>query len=183
MNSRILICFGIANLGLISSASAQYLGPADLVVSNGGEVQAQVVQWTGDPADLNDLYFISDAGDMLIGSNRDWESGAPVVDLGNVASGDEMLFGLYNTDTGTWFYTGPGDRNPDGDIHALVTDLGNGSVRIDFEDLASYQGSDFNYGDGSIVVTGAHASAVPAPAALGAFGVGILGALRRRARR
>jgi hypothetical protein len=181
MKLRTLVGIGIG-LGSMSTAWGQFSGPADLVISDGGDVTAQVVQWTGDPGDLDQFYYIDGSTSEYIGANSDWESGAPPVDLGTIAAGDEVLIGFFNTDTNTWFYTGPGARNPDGDIHALVTDLGNDEVRVDFEDLASYQGSDFNYGDGSIVITGVHSEAVPGPAALGVFAASAFGFIRRRVR-
>lgn len=181
MNIRVAI--GIACLASASLASAQYAGPADIVISNGGDVTAQVIQWTGSPGDLDDFYYIDGSSSLFIGANSDWENNTPPVDLGTIPAGNEVELGFFNTDTDTWFYTGPGDRNPDGDIHALVTDLGNGDVRVDFEDLAANQGSDFNYGDGSLLITGVHsepASSVPGPAALGVFATSGLAMLRRR---
>lgn len=179
MNLRASIVIGC--LAAACAAQAQYAGPAQILVSDGGDVTAQVVQWTGSPGDLDLFYYVTSDSSTYIGANNAWEDDAPPVDLGTIPAGDEVEIGFFNTDTETWFYTGPAGRNPDDDIHAILTNLGDDEVRVDFEDLASYQGSDFNYGDGSIVVSGVTAeNATPGPAALGVFAASGIGLLRRR---
>jgi hypothetical protein len=60
-------------------------------------------------------------------------------------AGDELIFAIYVTNTGYWYYSGDADRNPDGVVHAAVTDLGDGDYHIGFEDL--YGGGDEDYDD------------------------------------
>jgi MYXO-CTERM domain-containing protein len=88
-------------------------------------------------------------------------------------------------------YTGPGSRNPDGDVHAVVVSDGIGGYDVNFEDeLATYYigsfgpySSDFNYGDGQLVVSGVSVvNVTPGPAGALAFAAGAIGVRRRRRR-
>lgn len=73
-----------------------------------------------------------------------------VVDLGFFAAGEELIFSIYVRNTGYTYYSGPGERNPDGQVHAAVTDLGGGNYVVGFEDL--YGGGDRDYDDINIVI-------------------------------
>lgn len=60
---------------------------------------------------------------------------------------EEITFGIEPAETGNVFYTGPGNRNPDGQIHAIVELMeGQGEIfyRVQFEDLLNLGDSDFN---------------------------------------
>ncbi|MCA9525289.1 MAG: thrombospondin type 3 repeat-containing protein [Myxococcales bacterium] len=71
-------------------------------------------------------------------------------DLGMFVAGQELVFSITVRDTGYTFFTGPGDRNPDGIVHAAITDLGNGVFHVGFEDL--YNGGDLDYDDVNLVI-------------------------------
>ena len=66
------------------------------------------------------------------------------IDLGSFAAGTELIFTLLVKQTGDVFYTGAGDRNPDGIGHAAV-ESGAEQVLVGFEDL--FGGGDFDYDD------------------------------------
>ncbi len=85
---------------------------------------------------------------ITIGSNR--EVGKKF-DLGAFKEGVELVFALYVHDTGATYFTGPGDRNPDGLPHAMVTVTG-GVVQIGFEDMSG--GGDEDYNDHMFQFTG-----------------------------
>jgi hypothetical protein len=70
--------------------------------------------------------------------------------LGTFLEGDELVFAIYVTNTGNWFYSGPGDRNDDGEVHASVTDNVDGTFTVGFEDL--YGGGDRDFNDIIFVV-------------------------------
>ena len=108
-------------------------------------------------------------------------------DFGPVVAGDTLSFVLRNLTTGTQFSSNP-SSNPDGLQHVFATGFttSGGAIlsglQISFEDLAKFQGSDFDYNDASFVLTnvsavgGAAARANPLPGALPLFvsGIGLL---------
>lgn len=99
-------------------------------------------------------------------------------------AGTELVFRLNSEGTDNWF-TGPASRNSDGFAHAIVTDLGNGVVRVAFEDLPD--GGDQNFADMVFSVSNAAVlAAVPEPAtyALMLAGLGLVawGSRRRPSR-
>jgi hypothetical protein len=191
----------VATLAISSIASAQTspnhnqpITQADILVSLGGDVTAQIAPFAfqGSPSYTNEMFYVSPAStglgtDTYIGGNRDFQSSAPAVDLGTIGLGQEVLLGLGTNYNGNgildsanydnFWLTGPGSRNADGQIHAFMTNLTSNSVEVDFEDLPNGS-SDWNYGDASVIVTGAQA--VPEPASYAILGVGALGLIRRR---
>jgi hypothetical protein len=103
-------------------------------------------------------------------------------DFGSVTAGDTIIFNLLNFTTGTMLSSDPLD-SADGLNHAYVTpytDTGSTAVAgippglfIGMEDLASFQGSDFDYNDSQFVFTNL-TSAVPEPS-LVILCIGLLG--------
>lgn len=63
--------------------------------------------------------------------------------LGIFFSGEELVFGLHDLSTGYSYETGPGSRNLDGGVHAIVTSTSSG-VRVSFEDGYGLGDADFN---------------------------------------
>ncbi|MBL8617783.1 MAG: DUF4114 domain-containing protein [Deltaproteobacteria bacterium] len=72
------------------------------------------------------------------------------VDLGVFSVGEELVFAIYVRNTGYTYYSGPASRNPDGQVHAAVSDLGDGLYLVGFEDL--FGGGDRDYDDINIIV-------------------------------
>lgn len=92
----------------------------------------------------------------VIGGN--WEPGK-VVTLTGLPAGEELIFGIYVHNTGHTFQMGPGDRNPDGMVHAGVTQLGERTFDVGFEDL--FGGGDRDYYDNVFRFEGALAPEPP----------------------
>lgn len=97
---------------------------------------------------VSDLSLAS-PGVQYIGTGNVTPSGS-VVDLGVIVAGSELIFMIYVRNTGYTYYSGPGSRNPDGQVHAAVTDLGAGYWLIGFEDL--YGGGDMDYDDINVML-------------------------------
>ena len=70
--------------------------------------------------------------------------------LGTYVPGDELVFRIDYLDTGTSHYTGPGSRNPDGEVHASITYAGGCLWQVDFHATAGDSGSL----SGRLLVTG-----------------------------
>ncbi|MCW5890285.1 MAG: hypothetical protein KIT14_07005 [bacterium] len=77
---------------------------------------------------------------LRIATNRDVGT---IVQLGTFPVGVELVFGIAHGSS--IFRMGPGERNADGVIHAVVTPLDNGGVLVGFEDLPG--GGDGDYDD------------------------------------
>ena len=58
------------------------------------------------------------------------------MNLGAFAAGTELVFRLLVQQTGDLFYTGPGIRNLDGIVHAMIQEAA-GQVIVGFEDLSA----------------------------------------------
>jgi hypothetical protein len=92
------------------------------------------------------------------------------VDLGFFTEGTELVFAIYVRNTGHTYYTGPGSRNPDGMVHAAVTDMGGGDYHVGFEDL--FYGGDMDYDDINLVISSESLAVVP-PTATDTDGDGV----------
>ena len=96
-----------------------------------------------------------------------------------IVPGDEVVFGIFVSDTSLTYLMGPGTRNPDGIEHAKVDDLGGGLFHVGFEDL--FGGGDLDFDDTVFEFRGGLRAGVPVPASLVLLGAGLagLGALER----
>jgi hypothetical protein len=179
----------IASLGLVSAANAQVPYPnigtpisvGDELFAQGGDVTVTFVGKGA--AGYTDLLFLASPNTTPYNSSANWifdnqtSAAGATVDLGSFAAGTELEFGMDNS-IGNTFYTGPGSRNSDGDVHAYVVNDYNGDPNeqyVGFEDEPSSY-SDFNYADVQFVFTGTVAA--PAPdtgSTLSLFGMGLAG--------
>jgi len=143
-------------------------------------VQVEVVQ--GGYADFTSecyLYAYTGGAPTYIGTNRDV---GRTVSLGTFDAGRELVFGIYVPDTGFTYYMGPGERNPDGVIHATVDVTGTNQSVVGFEDM--YWGGDRDYDDCMLKISGVtNVSPVPEPSTIALLccgGAGLLPLWRRR---
>ena len=125
----------------------------------------------------------------IYGLNNQSSSYGDALNFGAVKKGDSLVFILKviePSDVGPWY--SQQNLNSDGANHvyssAFVADaLVPAGTYVGFEDLPSW-GSDFNYHDENFVFTNISAT-VPEPATLAtlAMGLGLMGTLRRKARK
>jgi hypothetical protein len=90
--------------------------------------------------------FICDSGDK-----------GKKVNLGTFPAETVLVFRLDVEQSGQSFFTGPASRNPDGVVHAKMTDTGKSGWHFGFEDLAG--GGDRDYDDCLFLVSGVTAKA------------------------
>lgn len=76
------------------------------------------------------------------------------------AKGDELVFGIFVTNTSTTYYMGAGTRNPDAIAHANLTADAKGAT-VGFEDL--FGGGDRDYDDNVFFFSGGIAPTPPPP--------------------
>lgn len=100
----------------------------------------------------NDLYYglSIDTTDTFVFNNHASPVGS-TVNLGSFDPGTELFFRLHVNNTGQDYYTGPADRNPDGQCHARVQEEWMpGTTLVSFEDLFN---GPFQYNDLSFSFT------------------------------
>jgi hypothetical protein len=83
------------------------------------------------------------------------------VTVGPFPAGEELVFGIMMSDRLT-FLMGPASRNPDGIAHAEVTETGERTFLVGFED--QFGGGDQDYDDNVFQFTGNLAPTRPPPA-------------------
>ncbi len=156
--------------------------------ATGGDVTVTFL--SGGAGYINELYLDGATGDSLgiLFSTLTTPVGS-TFNLGAFLPGRELVFRLLVRDTGDAFFTGTGQRNPDGIAHAVVDAA---VVRTDralvgFEDL--FGGGDGDYDDLVFsfrnvgVAADADSAAIDEPAALLLFGTALAacGLVARRA--
>ncbi len=74
-----------------------------------------------------------------------YSAAGATLDLGTFLAGDELVVAIFVRDTCQTFYSGPGERNPDGLAHAVLSRQADGRWAVRFEDLLG--GGDRDYND------------------------------------
>ena len=152
----------------------------------GGSIEVKVLPLDASYTDR--LYLFSTSSPLLIANNVEV---GKVVNLTNlpslgVAVGDELIFGIFVTNTGNTFQMGPASRNADNVLHATVdySDNPSGDVALlSFEDL--FGGGDKDFNDANFQISGGVGIAPPripepASAILLIFGATVIACLSRR---
>lgn len=200
----VIMLSGLLVVGVCARPSQAAPIVGEQVFAPGGDV---LVTFLGYSASFtNDLYLF-DASDLstplpvtsivgpgyaapgLVFTNQTTAVGT-TLNLGHVAAGTELVFGIYVRETGRTYFTGPGARNPDGVAHAVVDNglppqylpygpVPPGMFAVGFEDI--FGGGDLDYNDLAFAF-GYAPAAVPEPAALGLLTLGAVAAAVRRRR-
>ena len=176
-------CILAATPGAAQMPSTFYAAGSDIFVQFMG----------GDAAASSELWWLSAMGDpyadpfldaQMLFSHDDPTGSVAAIDH-TFDVGDEVLFGLYVPRSETWFYSGPGTRNPDGIAHVAISPVNDPTYDATggWEDMAN---GDRDYNDLVFRFSGASsvaASTVPEPAAFQLLILPLLGLLFVRFRR
>jgi len=158
MKISTLAVLSVLVLGAAPMAHAG-LGSRVIVVDSEVEVAATFLDGAG--AGNTNILFLESAFPVMQLFNNQSSIVGETVGLGYFVAGTELIFRIASDDSSNvenW-YTGPSERNNDGLAHAVITDLGNNTVQVEFEDLRD--GGDFNYRD--MVFSISNATLVPVP--------------------
>ncbi len=123
---------------LPSIAQATGIVGGNLLVQNDGDVYV-----TFKSSDAGYTSTMSFNGQNLFTNHSSSEG--TTLNLGSFSAGTALNFQLLVHNTGNTFSTGMGALNPDGIAHTLVSDMGNGSTQVGWEDLLG--GGDLDYND------------------------------------
>ena len=155
----VLVAAGLSCFLTVSGAQAAFVDTTtNEIVANGG---ALFVRFDGETASHSSNLILENTGETIL--NNQVASVGAIFNIGSFAEGDIVRFRLDNLTTGFSFLTGLGLDSDDGLAHARLTDNGNGSVTVGFEDLFLLGDQDFD--DLVFTVLSEAAFETPLPAA------------------
>jgi hypothetical protein len=148
-----LISFISLPVTLGAQEAGAVLGGDFEVVSGEADV---IVTCLGKSASFTHRLHLENTGRLICDSGDKGKK----VNLGTFPAETILVFRLDVVQTGHSYFTGPASRNPDGVVHAKMTDAGKSGWHFGFEDLAG--GGDQDFDDCLFLVSGV--TVVPAPA-------------------
>jgi Domain of unknown function (DUF4114) len=138
---------GAGVFGLVGVAQATQIVTAQTpILANGGDVSVTFVSASAADTDLS---FLSSPSKLTLFDNQPNNQTPTSINLGTFGVGQLLTFELDNISIPEIFFTGLGSQNPDGDIHASVSETTSGGVEtylVGFEDLDA-SNSDWDYND------------------------------------
>jgi hypothetical protein len=119
-----------------------------ILVVNNADQEIIVTCLANNASSSHDLFF-ENSNTFLFSSEKIGSE----VNLGKFPVGTELMFRIdTKCNNCPSFYTGSGERNSDGKIHALIQDVGSNTWKFSFEDMPG--GGDNDYNDCVFQVTG-----------------------------
>ncbi|MCX7922526.1 MAG: PKD domain-containing protein [Clostridia bacterium] len=135
-----------------TSYAAMYPAARFIVLSEKSDV---TVTFRPSDAGMNNLYGLWSPVRKDLGYGHSTPSGK-VFNLGRYPAGTELIFFISGQGP---FFTGPGSRNGDGQVHAAITPIDYQTWQVGFEDL--WGGGDRDYNDICLIVKGAAVLDIP----------------------
>ncbi len=136
--------------GCFDPSSAYDLHPAAGLVVTDDSVPIIAIYDGSDAGYTSELWLTSPRTKYIATGHE--SSPGTSVDLGTYDVGTELVFAIKVTDNGQWFYSGPGERNSDGQLHGAVTYKGDCGWTVGFED--SWGGGDQDFNDITMTIGG-----------------------------
>jgi len=150
------VAFTLAIAALVVLSAVTDTSRAHAQVADGGEIRFEVCSLVTLEVQDSDAQFTSVFWRFGPGPEADLgftnqQVGQPIT-IGEVPADTELILGIFVQETTNFFKTGPADRNPDTEVHAIVGIFGPGTVG--FEDKAAGEpNADFDYDDAVLVIT------------------------------